>query len=308
MQWKAPCPECGKRVRMELLMKHVKTAHRGIHNIKCQQCGQGFQSQKGLRRHVMVHHVGTFAYCRASNKTGVECGKILHSEEGLINHVECKHMAAPEVACPECSTQVPPCYLLHHITSIHTTPGQVECPVKGCEVRKGDEEGLKHHVDTDHLSLGLEWCHQCAQFVMQMEEHWKLQHVVKLPFNLVYGLCKGQVCPLNGCDFMATSSIHLEGHVRRKHKKVRVNIKSFSNVKSEECGKKVDDIGEHVQFQLFNAIHKAFWCELCEKFFSSKLLLRVHKNTHLKKKVKCDECGVMVKKMRQHKRFVHKKI
>ena len=79
-------------------------------------------------------------------------------------------------------------------------------------------------------------------------------------------------------------------------------------MKSEERGKKVDDIGERVQFQLFNAIQKAFWCELCDQFFSSKLLLRVHKNTHLKKKVKCDECGVMVKKMRQHNRFVHKKI
>ena len=117
MKLKTPCPECGQRIRVELLMKHVKVAHRGIHNIKCQECGQGFQSQKGLSTHLRVQHRGTFIYCTATIKKGLECGKILHSEEGLINHVECKHLSfAPDIVqdpCPVCATLVPACYLSH---------------------------------------------------------------------------------------------------------------------------------------------------------------------------------------------------
>ena len=83
----------------------------GIHNIKCQECGQGFQSQKGLSTHLRVKHRGTFIYCTATTKKGLECGKILHSEEGLINHVECKHLL-PQTLFKILVQCVPPWYLL----------------------------------------------------------------------------------------------------------------------------------------------------------------------------------------------------
>ena len=74
-----------------LLMKHIKTVK--IHNMKCRQCGQGFYANKLIEKHVRVKHQGTFLYCRATAKeTGGECGKILYSEEGLISHVQFKHI------------------------------------------------------------------------------------------------------------------------------------------------------------------------------------------------------------------------
>ena len=88
-----PCPECAKKCRMETSVKHIKTVHKKIHNIKCRQCGQGFHTKKQIEKHVRVKHQDTFLYCRATVKeTGGECGKILYSDEGLISHVQCKHM------------------------------------------------------------------------------------------------------------------------------------------------------------------------------------------------------------------------
>ena len=71
-----PCPECVKKCRIETLVKHIKTVHKKIHNIKCRQCGQGFHTKKQIEKHVRVKHQGTFLQCRATAKeTGGECGK-----------------------------------------------------------------------------------------------------------------------------------------------------------------------------------------------------------------------------------------
>jgi len=301
MQWKAPCPECGKRIRMETLIKHIKTAHRGLHNIKCQYCGQGFQNQKGLETHVRVKHQGTFLQCRAIVGKGTECGKILYSEEGLISHVECKHLAGEasvQVVCPRCSTGVLPCYLLHHITSVHTDHSTLECVVKDCVAKLSDSAGLRQHVDTVHHTLGLEWCEECGQFVLQLGDHYKLQHEAELPFQPVFGVCEGQECGWEGCKFMASSETHLVRHVRNEHQKVVC-------IKCEECGKKVKNIEEHVRVEHDKV--KNLPCDICEQLFLTKAKLNAHKKKHLQQKEICKQCGAAVMNMRQHERFVHEK-
>ena len=301
MQWKAPCPECGKKIRMETLMHHIKIAHRGLHNIKCQQCGQGFQNQKGLDTHVRVKHQGTFLQCRAVAVKGTECGKILYSEEGLINHVECKHMvgqASVLVACPMCLTGVLPCFLPHHITSVHADLGTVQCVVKECGVILSGSAALRQHVDTAHHTLGIEWCEECGQFVLQLGEHYKLQHEAELPFQPVYGVCVGQECGWESCTFMASSDTHLARHVRIEHKKVVY-------VKCEKCGKKVSNMEEHVRVQHDKV--KTLPCDLCDKLFLTKAKLNKHQKKHLQSKDICKQCGAAVVNMRQHERFVHEK-
>ena len=295
MKWKAPCPDCGKKVRMDMLMRHMKTAHRGLHNFRCDDCGQGFQNKKGLTTHVRTHHKGTFVYCRATTKKGVECGKILHSEEGLIKHIECKHIIA-NITCPECPIQVPTCYVLNHILTAHTNQEQNECLVKGCDAKMTDRDELRKHVENHHNSLSLEWCKECSQFVMQLEEHLKLQHEVRLPFQPLYGVCEGMLCSWDDCDFMATSQTNLIGHMNKKHNLL---------ARCDKCGKKVQHLEKHMK--KFHPTPNSFQCEFCEKLFSSNRLLRMHKYTHTREKVKCDECGALVSNIRQHKRFVHEK-
>ena len=67
----------------------------------------------------------------------------------------------------------------------------------------------------------------------------------------------------------------------------------------------VDDIHEHAR--MFHAKSKTLPCEDCDKLFLTQRLLNVHKKRHIKCKDVRNECGVAVKKMRQHKRFVHEK-
>jgi len=297
MKWKAPCPECGKKIRMETLVKHIKTAHKGMHKFKCQQCGQGFHNQKGLDHHVRVKHQGTFLHCKATLESGAECGKIIYSEEGLINHIQCKHMDGHAV-CPQCSTAVFPCYLPHHITTVHNNQGSAECVVKGCGVWLSDYSEQRQHIDTVHQALGLEWCHVCSQVVLQLLEHNKIHHEAELPFQPVYGVCVGIQCTWQDCAFMANGETHLARHVKERHQKIEA-------VKCEECGKKVRNMEEHL-----NVIHdrvKSIPCDLCEKFFSTEKKKNTHRRVHSKMKETCKQCGTTVTNLRQHERFVHEK-
>ena len=87
-KWKASCPECGKKIRVESLLSHIKIVHRGIYPFPCTQCERGFQNQKDLKTHTIVKHNGTFLYCKATSSEGVECKQVLFSEASMMKHVE----------------------------------------------------------------------------------------------------------------------------------------------------------------------------------------------------------------------------
>jgi len=299
MKWKAPCPECGKKIRMESLMVHVRKTHKGMFSIKCEICGQGFQNQKGLETHKRVKHVGSYIYCKASNVTGGECGKILYSEEGLLNHVECKHivLGSAKTTCTECSVAVYTCYMQHHVTFVHGNHDIMCCVVKYCDMKVKDKSELRLHIDRDHSSLGLEWCYQCELFVLKLTEHKKLQHEADLQFQPVYGVCAGQTCNWEGCEFMASSETHLARHVRSVHK--------TPMVKCEICGKKVRNIEDHVRSQHLKM--KSIPCDHCDRLFLTTAKLNTHIKNLQRVKETCKECGVPVMNMRQHVRFVHEK-
>ena len=204
-------------------MKHIKTVHKQIHNIKCRQCGQGFHTKKQIEKHVRVKHQDIFLYCRATVKeAGGECGKILYSEEGLIRHVQCKHIDG-HVVCLDCSIAVFPGYLAHHITSVHSNDATVRCVVKECGDSFGGFSELRQHVDTAHHALALKWCEECSRFVLQLLEYNKVQqHDARLHFQPVFGVCLGVRCDCKDCDFMASGEGQLGRHVYVKHKKIAI--------------------------------------------------------------------------------------
>ena len=158
-------------------------------------------------------HQGTFLYCRAKAKETGECSKILYSDEGLISHVQCKHMDV-QVVCLECSIAVFPGYLAHHITSVHSNDATVRCVAKEC----GDS----------------------SQFVLRILEPNKVQHDVRLHFHPVFGVCLGVRRDWKDYDFMASDEGHLGRHVYVKHHKTAI-------VKCEECGKSVKNYKKHVR-------------------------------------------------------------
>ena len=51
---KASCPECGKRMKLQCLPKHIKAVHNGLYKLNCKQCGLGCQNKKQLEKHIRV--------------------------------------------------------------------------------------------------------------------------------------------------------------------------------------------------------------------------------------------------------------
>jgi len=221
----------------------------------------------------------------------------LYSEEGLISHVQCKHTDG-HVVCPECSIAVFPGYLAHHISSVHSNNTTVRCVVKECGDNFGDFSELRQHVDTTHQPLGLEWCEECSQFVLQLLEHNKVQHEARLHFQPVFGVCLGVRCDWKDCEFMASGQRHLASHVYVKHQKIAI-------VKCEECGKSVKDFKKHVR--VFHDKLKTIPCDYCDKLFLTITQRNHHHKTHTVDKETCKQCGISVSNMRQHVRFVHDK-
>ena len=121
--------------------------------------------------------------------------QVLLSEEGLINHMESQHFDKEVVKseCPQCSISVLPCYLPEHVRRHHLAENGLVCPIESCGllVESGETDleapgfgGLQKHVELSHGDLGLEWCCNCEEFVLELAEHNKLRHEVKKMCNL----------------------------------------------------------------------------------------------------------------------------
>ena len=147
-----------------------------------------------------MKHQEIFIYCRATVKeAGGECGKILYSDEGLIIHVQCKHMDGLDVCLPiECSIAVFPGYLAHHITSVHSNDATehnkvqhdarlhfqpvfgvclgVRCDCKDCDFMANGEGQLGRHVYVKHQKIAIVKCAECGKSVKDYKKHVRVFH------------------------------------------------------------------------------------------------------------------------------------
>jgi len=301
-KWKAPCPECGKKLGVERLLSHIKVVHRGVYPFPCTRCERGFQNQKDLKTHTIVKHHGTFLYCKATSSEGVECKQVLFSEASMMKHVEKHHLVEgwETVPCPECPAVSLPCYLANHIHTAHTNILGVECVVEGCGDQFSGDDDLKHHLDTDHSSLCLEWCDQCSEPTINLTLHSKVMHDDEEPdFKPLFGVCLSQACSWKECSFMGHSSSHLANHVYSKHTRK-------TSMKCQECGMRTTNIPEHIR--VHHTKVKTLVCEVCKKFFLKRAQLTKHMKNHgVRQKDTCAECGVEVINIRQHMRCVHER-
>jgi len=219
-----------------------------------------------------------------------------------------------KLECPQCSISVVPCYLPEHVRRHHLAENGLVCPIESCGllVESGEADlevlefsGLQKHVEMSHGDLGLEWCLNCQEFVLELAEHNKLRHEASLwegsEFRPVFGITLGTRCHYQGCDFMATGPTHLSRHTKLKHEN-----KVYS--KCEICGKKSLDMERHHRIQ--HRKEKTLECDLCQKKFLTPFTLKKHQRTHTaieERAETCLKCGVAVTNMKQHERFVHQK-
>merc|ERR1719319_995635 len=295
MKIKAPCPDCGKRFRMETLANHIKTQHKGIYPYMCKQCDKGFQNLKHLHIHVRTRHYGVFVFCKALNAKGEVCGKKLFSEEGLQKHINVVHLKiktedSKDEICPECGVTVLPVNLQRHIDEVHSKISNKPCPMEDCGEIFTNKYNLQRHVDKVHNKMTSgEWCDFCEEFKQDLKGHYKLVHMdhKRIP------------CSWPECTYQAKTPQYLEKHIKFVHERK-------TRVACDECGKSVRDLYDHKR-----SIHRridSHFCEECDKGFPTKSKLRYHVNKiHLQVRSTCDDCGAQVANLQQHKRFVHEK-
>jgi KRAB domain-containing zinc finger protein len=293
MKIKAPCPECGRRFRMETLANHIKTQHKGIYPFKCKECGKGFQDSNHLHTHVRTRHYGVFVYCKAENEKGETCGKKLYSEEGLQKHIERVHLKqeeGKEMPCLECGVKILPSSLQRHIDEVHSKIARKACPIENCGEVFANKYIMQKHVDKVHDKVfNREWCDLCEEYKQDLKSHYKHVHTdhEQLP------------CTWPQCLYRAKTKQYLERHIKYVHeRKTRVSC--------EECGKSVRDLYHHKR-----VVHRKdnlYFCTECNKGFPIKSQLRNHINKiHLKIRQSCPDCGAEVANLQQHIRFVHEK-
>ena len=78
-------------------------------------------------------------------------------------------------------------YLPEHVRRQHLAENGLVCPIESCGMLVESEEvdlevlefsRLQKHVEMAHGDLGLEWCFNCQEFVLELPEHNKLRHEV----------------------------------------------------------------------------------------------------------------------------------
>jgi len=188
MKIKAPCPECGRKFRMETLANHIKTQHKGIYPFRCDECGKGFQSTGQLHTHTRTRHYGVFLYCKCITEKGEICGKRLYTDDGLQKHIERVHLKkeeGQEIPCPQCDKMVLPSSLQRHVEEAHLKVTRKTCPVFGCDEIFSNKYTLQSHVSIVHDQLAnKDWCDLCEEYKQDLKATISLSTRIMTSFHV----------------------------------------------------------------------------------------------------------------------------
>jgi len=91
-----------------------------------------------------------------------------------------------------------------------------------------------------------------------------------------------------------------------KKRKTKKEKKNKSNVCSE-CGKVFDNIYYMSTHKRFSHDYNILNCDLCDKKCQGAAMLKLHKRRSHKAKETCAQCGLSVKKLREHVAAMHTK-
>lgn len=152
------CPECGHSFKdNNSLSTHIRYYHKDKHDehlsFKCELCGKGYMSEKGLEKHQENVHSSSDHECVCS-----ECGKSFKNKTRLKMHHRSVH---DRPTCKECGKAFPNKYLVKkHVKIYHLGIIENQCPTCG----KGFvRPSLLHlHVQTVHLQIKPWVCEVCG--------------------------------------------------------------------------------------------------------------------------------------------------
>jgi hypothetical protein len=255
---------------------HFKEQHSEKH--KCILCSKAFSTTTHLRRHLQKNHVNQFFEC----KYNTTCGKFFRTKEERKSHTFNVHESRPAlIKCIYCKNMFTPSSLTKHIQSQHKSIG-IRCEyARKCNVYFHSEEERNKHYMHVHKSDKTEKtkCPFCSKCLVSTSIYTHMRFVHK---------------------------IH-----QSKEGKSNSSLHSYQKCPYCNANCKIQSLGQHV-----SKLHKnvAIKCNFrCKTYFLDEEerrlhILKVHSTAHVKSKVKCFYCGIMVSSYAEHIGNRHAKI
>lgn len=284
--------------------------------LKCQVCGEEFEKQTKLKKHLKSHGVNLIKYqCDV-------CEKFFNVESALIVHKR-KHTGEKPHTCDQCGRMFSQIGNLNRHKITHTDYKPYQCET--CEKRfnrldllKAHEkihamrengfpcnfctevfslmQDLKSHKKTAHPVLRCKSCKSKFYDPVQFEKHMKA-HRRDHPY-------KCNICEMCYADAASLVS-HIEAHVKKE-------------LVCEICGKVFDKLGSMKQHMRKHTGERPFVCDICGMSFSQIGNMRRHRDNHSDERpLKCSFCPKTFKRkdlMKTHekvhlpKNLRHKKL
>ncbi|XP_050713229.1 zinc finger protein OZF-like isoform X1 [Eriocheir sinensis] len=238
-----------------------------------------------------------------------QCGKLLGTSSSLRVHLKSVHSDVKKYECPICSRAFARKNYLQLHMAVHTGEKNYECDECGRSYtqRSSLNTHMKSHKNTHTCPLCKKSFEKNIQLVQHLEEHKKqyeangesLPTQDQLSDQVSFLISSNLECPQCGKNYATKSS--LTTHLQSVH----------SDVKKFQCLECDKTFSRKCYLDVHKATHtgeKKYTCEECGKSFAQKSTLNTHKNLHTSTH-KCTECGKTFGRkghLVQHLKHVHK--
>ncbi|XP_072035448.1 uncharacterized protein [Amphiura filiformis] len=265
-----PCEHCENSFTHRCaLLKHVQTKH-AQEQFKCKQCEKVFGNKKSLKRHILTHTKIKVKSFRSPFPCD-HCEDYFIYRSALHEHMERNHAQEP-YKCKECEKVFDNKRQFRRHVLTHEKIKSYKC--KYCEKCFRDGQGVKSHINREHLEELPHQCEFCGKRFLQSQQlacHRRV-HTKEKPFHC-------QVCPKQ-----FARSEGLKDHILRVHSME----KPF---KCELCQSRFA-AEEHLRLHInHHNKPKLFQCHLCQKCFVHNVHLQDHIRTHTGvKPYECQHC------------------
>ncbi|XP_055678695.1 uncharacterized protein LOC129787268 [Lutzomyia longipalpis] len=250
-------------------MQNLITAFKTKRFYFCMTCKGQFSRIRDYDKHLSIHPSECYS-----------CGKMFKSWKSLLIHLK-RHLGINEYTCRPCNKQFSSRQSLAEHERMHSGENPIKCPLCPRTFRR--QSNLLQHRNNHHMKIRPRLkdylCHCGEVFHTKAKFLWHKETHEKIP---------------KGCPFCRERFIHrnsLSRHIRLAHAEKYIEIKK-ETVACHICHKHYlkTSIKTHL---MIHTEQVNFECSICNKTFSTKWNLKMHKWIHASRSAmpfKCPTC------------------
>ncbi|EEZ97964.1 zinc finger protein 571 [Tribolium castaneum] len=272
---KSVCPICGCVLKnAKALKEHKISVHKitALSRHKCITCGELFPNDYKFSIHLRIHPLE----CKI-------CGRLFYRRQNIQLHMR-RHLGIKPFKCDVCQKAFLTKQKLFEHRNIHTGEAPIKCPL--CDETFRRHSNLVQHRNRHHLNIKK----KVKDYICFCKEVFHSKK--KLAWHKEIHDAKPKSCTHCSEKFIHMSS--LTRHMRRAHNE-RFLPNGHKKAENVEC-----PICKGVYLKSSLDVHirnhsgqRPYACLICNKDFTTKWNLKLHKWTHasrVSKPFKCDQC------------------